>query len=457
MSINVEQPIPLVSGILARFVQECAWSTIPDAVRHEAKRSLLNFFGVALAASRDPTIEKAVSVFERFSGGPQSQLIGRNKRIGMLEAASLNAMSANVFDFDDTHIPTVLHPTAPVAPAVLALAEHCRASGISCLTAFILGVEIECRVANAVSPSHYARGWHITSTCGVFGSAMATSRLLGLNAKQMSWALGSASSQAAGLVETLGTMAKSVGVGNAARNGLLSTFLAQENFDGPSQPLEGERGFLTVFGEAPDLAAVVGDLGKRWEITRNTYKPYPCGVVLNPVIDACMELAARPDLKATDWSDVTRIELIGHPLLRQRTNRPAPETGRKSQVSAQHAVAVTLLRARAGLEEFSDHAVADPAVLALGSKVVFSDNADLPIETVHLRIERQSHDDLQVTITASLGSLEKPLSDADLENKLRDLCRYGKSGCDSEKLIDSIWNLERADDVSSLVSCMRGT
>jgi 2-methylcitrate dehydratase PrpD len=450
------QPTPSVSNILARFVEQYAWSNIPDEVRHEAKRSLLNFFGVALAASRDPTIEKAIGVFKRFSGGPQSQLIGRNQRIGMLEAASLNAMSANVFDFDDTHIPTVLHPTAPVAPAVLALAEHCRASGVSCLTAFILGVEVECRVANAVSPSHYARGWHITSTCGVFGSAMAAARLLGLDAKQMCWALGSASSQAAGLVETLGTMAKSIGVGNAARNGLLSAFLAQDNFDGPSQPLEGERGFLTVFGETPDLATSVSDLGTRWEIRKNTYKPYPCGVVLNPVIDACVELVARQQLKAADWSDVTRIELIGHPLLRQRTDRPAPDTGRKSQVSAQHAVAVTLLRGKAGLAEFSDEAVADPAVLALGSKVVFRDDADLPIETVRLRIERQSHDDLEVRISASLGSLENPLSDADLENKLRDLCRYGRSGCDSEKLIDTIWDLERADDVGALVSCIRG-
>ena len=139
----------------------------------------------------------------------------------MLSAAFVNAASGNVFDFDDTHHPTIIHPTAPVAPALFALAESQPMSGAALLHAFVLGVEVECRLGNAVSPWHYRRGWHITSTCGVFGAAAAVAKVLALDAEHIVWALGNASAQSSGLVETLGTMAKSIGVGAAARGGLV--------------------------------------------------------------------------------------------------------------------------------------------------------------------------------------------------------------------------------------------
>src|SRR6185295_6504467 len=156
--------------------------------------------------------------------------------------------------------------------------------GENLLLAFVLGAEAEVRIGNAVSPGHYRRGWHITSTCGVFGAAIAIGKALALDAQRLVWAIGNASVQAGGLVETLGTMAKSISVGNAAKNGLLAALLARDGFSGPEHPLEGERGFLRVVTDAPKFDAICHRLGEQWELLSNTYKPYPCGVVLNPVV-----------------------------------------------------------------------------------------------------------------------------------------------------------------------------
>ena len=211
-------PRPGVTDTLASFVAGTDWADIPDSARHEAKRALLNFFAVALAGCRTPPVELALATLGAFSGGKQATLVGRRERIDALSAAFLNAAGANVFDYCDTHLPTVVHPTAPLAPALLALADIKRISGPELLTAFVLGFEIECRIGGAISPGHYPKAWHITSTCGVFGAAAGTGKLLGLGREQIVWALGSASTQSAGLCECLGWPAKSVSVGNAARN-----------------------------------------------------------------------------------------------------------------------------------------------------------------------------------------------------------------------------------------------
>lgn len=446
----------LVSGLtdrLASFVVDTQWEDLPPGVVHEAKRSLMNFFATALAGCRDGAVEKASGVLGRFAGSPVATVIGRCERSDLLNAACLNAMSANVFDFDDTHVPTIIHPTAPVAPALFAWAEASPLSGREFLLTFVLGVETECRLGNAVSPWHYRHGWHITSTCGVFGAAAAVGKAIGLDPLRMRWALGNASAQSSGLVETLGTMAKSVSVGNSARNGLLSALLAQQDFSGPAEPLAGERGFLRVMGQDADLGAVTDGLGERWEILANTYKPYPCGVVLNPVIEACLALAKDP---AVCVADIERIEIVGHPLLRERTDRPPPASGREAQVSAQHSVAVALTHARAGLAEFSDASVADPATRAFAGKVRFTDDAGYAVESARVNVEMRGGRSASAFVEQARGSTARPLTDADLERKLTDLALHGGSGCDPKPLIDAIWSLDRADRAAALMPLAAG-
>lgn len=449
------QEIPIdVTRPLSEFVAHTSWNDIPEQVRHEAKRSLLNFFAVSLAGCNDPTIAKAAHVLGRFSAGNQATVIGRGEQTDLLNAAALNAMSANVFDFDDTHIPTIIHPTAPVAPALLALSQSMPVTGPAFLLAFVLGVEIECRIGNAVSPGHYSRGWHITSTCGVFGAAAAAGKILGLDARGLAWSFGSAASQACGLVETLGTMAKSMAVGNSARNGLLSALLAADGFDGPAHPLEGVRGFLHVTADKPDLAGLVAGLGDSWQLMRNTYKPYPCGVVLNPVIEACLDLYANSKL---DGRQIARIELVGHPLLRQRTDRPGIRTGRESQVSAQHAVGVVLATGRAGLEQFSDAAVADERVRGTGGKVFFTDDETMSVDAAKVIVTDVGGHTYKAVVDLANGCLARPLSDQALEEKLRILCAYGRSGCAPAPLIDALWSLDESTDVSSLLRLAAGS
>src|ERR1700742_4067452 len=280
---------PDVTATLARYVAATRWDDIPRDVRHQAKRSLVNLFAVALAGCRTEPVEIAFASLREFSGGRQATIVGRTESIDALSAAFLNAAGANVHDFCDTHLRTVIHPTAPVAPALLALAELRRVSGPELLLAFILGNEIQARIGLAISPQHYDKGWHITSTCGVFGAAAGAGKLLALDTRQLVSALGTASTQSAGLCECLGMPAKSVSVGNAARNGLWSALLAQKGFDGPAEPLAGRQGFYNAMGDAPDLAKVTDGLGETFEIMATSYKPYPCGFVIHPVLDCVLD------------------------------------------------------------------------------------------------------------------------------------------------------------------------
>jgi 2-methylcitrate dehydratase PrpD len=437
-----------VTDRLTRFIAASRWEDVPDKVRHEARRSLVNFFGTTLGGSNDAAVAHLVSVLTAFSGPPAASLIGRRERMDALSAACVNAASGNVLDFDDTHIPTVIHPTAPVAPALLALAELRPLSGQALLHAFVLGVDVECRLGNAVSPGHYDRGWHITSTCGVFGAAAAVSKAIGLDAAQLRAALGIASAQSSGLVETLGTMAKSVGVGGAARGGLLAALLAEKGLTGPERPIEGPRGFATVMGDRPNLSAVTDGLGERWEILANTYKPYPCGVVLNPVIDACLELRRRHDLRP---DHVRRVVVRGNPLLAARADRPNVTTGREAQVSAQHSVAACLLWGDANVARFSDAAVRDLGVLNVRGKVVVEKDAAIPVEAATVSIERDEGAALTLTIDHAKGSLARPLTDSEIEAKFKALVEHGGSGVAAGPLLKALWSLDGTPDASRVL------
>jgi 2-methylcitrate dehydratase PrpD len=174
---------------LARFLVEHRYEDLPERARHEAKRSLLNFFATALGGCRNDAVEFALAALSDHAGPAQATVIGRSERTDTLTATFLNAVSANALDFDDTHLRTVIHPTAPVAPPLFAWGERRPVSGAALIHAFLLGVEVECRIGNALSPGHYRRGWHITATCGVMGAAAAAGRLLGLDARRMTWAL----------------------------------------------------------------------------------------------------------------------------------------------------------------------------------------------------------------------------------------------------------------------------
>jgi 2-methylcitrate dehydratase PrpD len=436
-----------VTENLAKWAAATPWDALPAAVAHQAKRSLMNFFAVALTGCRDATIETALASLATFSCGGQATVIGRRERLDTLSAAFVNAAGANVLDFCDTHVPTAIHPTAPLVPALLALAEMRQVRGRDLLLALVLGQEIACRIGLAISPSHYSKGWHITATCGVFGAAAGSGKLLGLRPEQMVWALGLAATQAAGLCECLGTPAKSVGVGNAARNGLWSALLAARGMAGPAEPLNGVQGYYHALGETPDLSPLTSGFGETWEILKTSYKPYPCGFVVHPVLDCVLDWR-----RAHPATVVEKVVVTGNPLMVARADRPDISTGRESQVSVQHAVAAALLTGKAGLDQFTDACVQDPRVQALRRKVSVA--GDAGIATVAAKVDITTADGAvhKLTQSAARGSDDNPMSDRDLEEKLRDAAAGWNPRHDIAPLIEAIWRVDQSDDVSKLAA-----
>jgi len=344
-----------VTRALARFVVRSRPDDIPSAARREATRSLVNWFGCALGGCRHEAVGIALEALAPFSGPAQASVIGRRERLDCLNAALVNGMSAHVLDFDDTHLRTLLHPSVPVASALLALAERRPLAGADFLHAFVLGVEAECRIANAIYLGHNVN-WYITGTAGVLGAAAAAGRALGLDEQRMTWALGIAATQAAGLREMAGTLCKSFVHGRAAQNGMLAAFLAAKGFTSSERAIEAPRGFAHVLAPEHRLEEITDGLGERYEIALNTYKPYACGVVCHPAIDGCIRLREAHSLKPEAVASVT---LRVHPLALTLTGIREPQGGLESKWSLFHSAAVAICDGAAGERQYTDERVRD--------------------------------------------------------------------------------------------------
>ena len=365
-SVAPEAP-PDVTRTLARYVVSARPEDIPAPVVAEARRTIVNWFGCALGGARHETLDHAIEALSPFSGPPQATVLGRRERMDALTVSLMNGMSSHVLDFDDTHLKTVIHPAGPVAPAILALAELQPISGRDFLHALILGAEVECRIGNAVYPAHYDRGWHITGTTGVFGSAAACGKLLGLSEAQMVWALGLAAAQPVGLREMFGSMTKSFHPGRAAQNGLTAAVLASKNFTSTDAGLEGKSGWVHVLSTEAKWEEITGQLGTRFELLLNTYKPFACGIVMHPTIDACLQLRAAHRLTP---DQIERIDLAVHALVLELTGKRTPQTGLEGKFSIYYAAAIAIVAGAAGPKQFSDALVRDPAVVALRDRVI---------------------------------------------------------------------------------------
>lgn len=444
---------PTAAEALGAFVAGSGWRDISPALRHEAKRSILNHLGCALGVARDPAVRAALGVMRAFTGTPVATVVGQGVRLDPMGAAFVNAVASNLLDYDDTHLRTVIHPAAPVAPALFAIAEQRGLPGAAVLHAFLLGAEVECRVGNAVSPGHYARGWHITSTCGVIGAAAGCARLLGLSAQQTAHAIGIATSQSAGTVENLPTAAKNVSVGNAARNGILAALLAEAGYEAAPASIEGPLGWARAMGDVPDMAAMLDGLGTDWEAARNTYKPYPAGIVFHAVIDACLEL--REALGAPPEA-ISQVVVEGDALLLARGDREV-RTARDARVSIHHSAALGFVRGSAGVADFEPPAVADPALAAFRAKVVARLDEALPRGAARVTVHLADGRCAEAAVTSPRGSLDRPLTDGELEAKFRDNAAAGGFGSRSDAQIAAVWSLDEAPDVSRLMSLLSTT
>jgi len=428
-----------VTRRLAKYVVSAKAADVPAPVRKEAARTVLNWMGAALGGCRHETVDHAIAALAPFSGPAQAGILGRRERLDILHAALMNGISSHVLDFDDTHPKTIIHPAAPVMPAILALAEYRPTSGSDFITAFVVGVEVECRIGNMAYPKHYDAGWHITGTAGVFGAAAAAGKLLGLSEQQIAWALGLAAAQPVGLQEMFGTMTKSFHPGRAAQNGLTSALLAARNFTSSSQSLEAKYGWGNVLSASRDYAQLTDKLGETYEISVNTYKPFPCGVVMHPTIDGCIQLRREHTL-ANDAID--RVELRVHPLVLQLTSKKAPESGLESKFSIYHAASVALIEGAAGITEFSDRAARDPAVVALRDRVTAIVDPAIKEDQVRVTVWMKDGRRVEKFVEHAVGSVEHPMSDAELEAKFSRLADGVLPPDRIRRLADLCWNVE---------------
>lgn len=433
-------------------------SSLPSSVRKAAARSLYNYIGCAIGGSNHPAVSKAHAALSPFFGAATSSLLGSHgsRRADAQHAALLNGIASHVHDYDDTHLATIIHPTGPVASAILAFVEmrEQKFSGDEVLCALTAGIEASCKVGLAVWPEHYDIGWHITSTTGSIGAAVAVGKLMGLNEEQMAHAIGIAAVQVVGLREMFGSDTKSFHPGRAAQSGLLAAILAEKGYTSSPQALEAKRGWANVVagGGTPQLDKFIGQLGQVWEIEANAFKPFPCGIVCHPVIDGCIQLHEEMQARGRKVEDIVRVEARVHPLVIELTSKRKPKDGLGGKFSVFHGGAVGLIYGKAGPAEYADEVVTSQEIVSVRDKVEATPDESVKADEAHLNLHLADNSKIEKHIEHAVGSLEVPMTDEQLTAKFVDQAALVVGVKDAKTASDAAWKIVEARDIRDVIA-----
>jgi 2-methylcitrate dehydratase PrpD len=436
-----------VTEALAAYVVGSTFDGVPRDVRAEAKRAIVNYLGCALGGSVEPALDVAIKTLAPFSGDRVAGVLGRSERFDALHAALLNGIGSHVHEYDDTLPKNYIHPSVPVASALFAYASANPVSGRDFVHAFILGFEVESRIGNAVYPAHYTAGWHITSTTGVFGAAAAIGKLLGLSTRQMVWAFGLAATQAAGIREMFGSMAKSFQPGRAAQNGYTAALLGRSDFTAGERALEGPRGFAAVTAAQYDLGKVTAKLGVDFDLRDNAYKPYACGLVVHPAIDGCSQLR-REFHPAPESIAAVRVRVA--PLVLDLCNKRELRRALESKYSIYHAAAIGLVRGKGGLQEFTDDAIADPALKHVRDVTTAVADPAITEDQVHIEVTLNDGRKLVKFVEQSLGNVHRPLSNEQITEKFVDQAVLALPRAQVDAIVEQSWRIDELLDAGDL-------
>jgi 2-methylcitrate dehydratase PrpD len=436
-----------VTAALADYVTRSTYEAIPRDVRDEAKRAIFNYLGCALGGSLEPALDVAIRTLAPYSGNANACVLGRAERFDALHAALLNGIGSHIHEYDDTLPKNYIHPSVPVASALFAYASANPVSGRDFVHAFVLGFEVESRIGNAVYPAHYTAGWHITSTTGVFGAAAAVGKLLGLTTKQMVWAFGLAATQAAGIREMFGSMAKSFQPGRAAQNGYTAALLGQADFTAGERALEGPRGFAAVTAAQYDLDKITAGLGKDFELRDNAYKPYACGLVVHPTIDGCSQLMREFHPTA---EQIAGVRLRVAPLVLDLCNKSDLKRALESKYSIYHAAAIGLIRGKGGLQQFTDEAVADPDLQRVRAVTTAVGDDSITEDQVHIEVVLRNGQTLTKFVEQSLGNVHRPLSNDQLTEKFVDQAVLALPRPQVDAVVEQCWRIDALDNAGDL-------
>jgi 2-methylcitrate dehydratase PrpD len=353
-----------------------------------------------------------------------------------------------VLDFDDTHMGgVVLHASSPVLAALFSLAERAGASGAALMLAYATGFEAGIR-SGWTAPGHHQGGWHLTGTLGTIAAAVAAGKLIGLDAQKLTYAMGIAATQAAGMQQNRGTMCKSFHAGKAAQNGVLAALLAERGFDSTQEIIEGRRGFCRVYSDKATPERLTEGLGDKWLIETNGHKPYACGVVLHPLIDAMIAIRNRERI---DAATVSAIDLRVHPFVLSITDVVEPSSGLQSKFSTVHSAAVALIDGAAGIAQYSDARAADPAVAALRRKVKATTDATLASDEAYASVVAGGRRH-EVHVPHASGTAANPMSDAAIAAKSLANTTPVIGADRAKRVCDYVWSLERQADVRELIA-----
>lgn len=439
------------SRALCSYLAACSFEELSGEVIRSARRGILDWIGCALAGSDHPSLEPLLNVLQRLSGRPETTVFGRRLKLGIADAAVANGYMGHVLDYDDTHLGgTILHTSSPVLAALFALSDVEPTSGRDFALAYVCGFEAGIRCGQA-SPNHHKGGWHLTGTLGCLAAGVAAGKLLRLDDKQLLHALGIAATQAAGMQQNRGTMCKYLHAGKAASGGVLAGLLAQQGFDSAKDIIEGDRGFSRIYSDISIPEALVNELGTRWEITRNGYKPFASAAVLHPVTDAMRKIraAALKSGASIEPTTVEAIELRVCPYVMSISGVRSPETGMQAKFSVYHTAAVGLLDGDGGVAQYADERVRDPAVLALRDKVriVIDETLRKDQSRATVIIAGKTY---RSVVEHALGTVDNPMGDAAIESKFLANAEGVIGRGNAERVIELVRDVERLKDVSQL-------
>jgi 2-methylcitrate dehydratase PrpD len=463
-----------MEGLMTAAQTIAAWATtlslddVPDAVRADAKLHVLDTIGCGLAAHATGVAHEGRTTMAELGGAPHATVVGSDTRLPAANAAFANAMLCHGLDFDDTHSESVSHVSTVIAPAALASAEELGASGRDTLAAIVAGNEIVCRIGMAASGAFHARGFHPTAVCGIFGAVGAVSRLAGVGADVTTSALGIAGSFAGGLFAYLadGTPTKPMHPAWAAHGAHLATRLATHGAAGPASVLEGKFGLYHAFlgGEVGeiDVDGQLADLGSRWETLRIAYKPFPVCHFMHGSLGAAAEGAAGRTFAPDEIEDVlvtvpeAGVSLVLEPVADKR----APRSEYEGKFSLQYSVASQLVRGHVAVADFTDEAIADPAVLAVAAKVRY-ETRDYPTYPQAfpggIVVRLADGTAFEADYPHQKGGPENPLTPDEVREKFRENAALALGDADVARLEEALLSLDEQDDVSAALAPLAAT
>jgi 2-methylcitrate dehydratase PrpD len=440
------------------------YEDIPEEVIELGKKSILDGLGLALAGSKaesGPLSRQYVENLGICQG--KAILIGSAQKTAPRFAAFVNGISIHADDFDDTQLAVakdrvyglLVHPTVPVLPAILALAERGGISGKEWMLAYHLGVEVECKIAEAISPRHYQDGFHSTGTCGPFGSVAACARLLRFDLSKTLNAFGLVASQSGGLRENFGTMTKPFQAGHAAESGLASAELVALGWTAAEQILEADRGFFHAAGGSYDPAAIIDRLGKPWTFASPgiSIKPYPSGSLTHPAMTELMRLIEANNIHA---AQVEKVDVGANHNMTTTLLHHDPKTGLNAKFSMEFCLAILLLERKAGLGAFSDKVVQRPDVREMIRKINFyvdpeAESAGFDKMTSILKIRLKDGTVITGRAEFAKGSPSNPMTFEETATKFRGCADYAEwPKAKTEKIIVFVKALDSAPDVNAL-------